>query len=93
VRITYIAVDVAGLVVRRQAVDEVHVRWRVDVGEEQSICLFDLDLDGRTTSLTTTAARTLRDKLAVAMATVDRFAAAEETRAALRAAGEALAEG
>lgn len=71
---------------KRRPVDEVDVRWRVDVGEGQSLCLFDVVLDGRTVSLTAKGARTLRDQLAVAMATVDRFAVVEEARAARRAA-------
>jgi len=58
----------------RRAVEQVGARWRIDVGDEQCFCFFDVDLDGRTYSLTPEAARALRDKLSGLLAAAERFA-------------------
>lgn len=67
---------------KRRAVEQVDARWRIDVGDEQCLCFFDIDLDGRTSSLTAEAARRLRDKLSGALAAAERFADDEAARAA-----------
>ena len=65
---------------KRLPVEEVDARWRIDVGEE-CLSLFDVDLDGRTTTVTAEAAVRLRDKLTGALAAAERFADEETARA------------
>jgi hypothetical protein len=68
---------------RRRAVQDVGVRWRVDVGQEVTTAYVEIDLDGRTTSLTVAAAQALQAKLPEVLNTVGRFAAEEAARAAI----------
>jgi hypothetical protein len=65
----------------RHPVEQVDARWRIDVGEE-CLSLFDVDLDGRTTTVTAEAARRLRDQLTGALDAAGRFANEEATQAA-----------
>lgn len=62
--------------------EEVDARWRIGVAEEECISVIDVDLDGRTHTLTLVAARTLTEKLTGLLAAAQRFADDEEARAA-----------
>jgi hypothetical protein len=61
-------------------VDEVAVRLRIDVGEDRSTVYIDVDLAGRTVSLTRGAAAVLAAELHDRLDAAARFEAAEQNR-------------
>jgi hypothetical protein len=67
----------------RQTTDQVNARWRIDVGNDECFCYFDIDLEGRTYTLTAEVARELTEKLIGLLSAAERFAVEEAARAAL----------